>query len=32
LKTKYDYKKIKKQINKYDKDNLKISKYFKSCN
>lgn len=32
LKTKYDYSKIKKQINKYDKNNLKISKYFKSCN
>jgi putative phosphoesterase len=32
LKTKYDYTKIIKQINKYDKNNLKISKYFKSCN
>lgn len=32
VKTKYEHKKIKKQIMKYDFNNLKISKYFKKCN
>ena len=32
VKTKYNHKKIKKQIMVYDQDNLKISKYFNRCN
>ena len=31
INTKYDHKDLKKQIKRYDKDNLKISKYFKKC-
>ena len=32
LKSKYCHIKIKNQIKKYDKDNLRIFKYFKKCN
>jgi len=32
LKTNYDHKRIKKQIMLYDRNNLKISKYFNKCN
>lgn len=32
VKTKYDHSKIKKQIKRYDKNNIKILKYFKKCN
>ena len=32
INTKYDHNNIKKQINRYDCKNFKISKYFKKCN